>query len=203
MTDKQQIQEQAQQAAETAGGQLTPAKAADYGTDNALALATNRDGEKQLFANIRHPKKRHFLGHYGNTGGNVLKAARLTGIDRHTHYIWLRDDPEYAEAFEQAQQLALATVEAEIIRRGIKGYKEPIIYQGKVTGFVRRYSDNLLMFYAKRRDPAYRDNWTQVGIMAGGNVQIAFVEPERGNSQLSGGGDSGGRNTNGGDDSQE
>jgi hypothetical protein len=173
MTDKQQIQEQAQQQAETAGGQLT--------TTEATARELTPEAERDIFAHISHPKKRRFLIRYGDTGGSIVKAAKLVGIGRRTHYQWLQDDPDYAEAFEQAQKLALDVVEAEIIRRGIKGYKEPIIYQGKVTGLVRRYSDNLLMFYAKRRDPQYRDNWTQqIGIMAGGKVQIAFVEPERG-----------------------
>jgi hypothetical protein len=199
MADKRQAQGQQEQAiaAETAGGQALSTGGQVVGmeaTARELAPAEAETKElspgdserKYIFDNIRHPKKRHFLTHYGNTAGNVLKAAKFAGITRQTHYIWLRDDPEYAEAFEQAQQLALATIEAEIIRRGIKGFKEPLVYQGKLTGqYVRRYSDNLLMFYAKRRDPQYRDNWTQqIGIMAG-NVQIAFVEPGQ---QVTGGG---------------
>ena len=131
------------------------------------------------FGNFANPKKGRFLAHYINTGGQVGKSARLASIDPQTHYNWLRADPIYKEAFAAAQQRSLDVIEQEIIRRGVKGHKEPLVYQGKLTGqHVRRYSDLLLMFLAKRRDPQYRDNYgAQVGIMAQGQVQIMFAAP--------------------------
>ena len=115
-------------------------------------------GGGRAFDHLDDVKKRRVLQHYINTGGQVGKSCRLAGISHQTHYNWLAADPDYRAAYALAQERSLDVIEQEIIRRGVKGYKEPIIYQGKVTGYVRRYSDNLLMFLAKRRDPLYRDN---------------------------------------------
>ncbi|USA39881.1 hypothetical protein NCF86_01580 [Pelagerythrobacter marinus] len=55
---------------------------------------------------------------------------------------------------------AEAAVEAEIFRRAQEGYEEPIYggrYKEKVVGTVRRYSDALLMFRAKKMIPEYRE----------------------------------------------
>jgi phage terminase large subunit-like protein len=35
---------------------------------------------------------------FGQTG-NVYQAAKNAGIHRTTHYVWLKEDPDYAEAF--------------------------------------------------------------------------------------------------------
>ena len=136
-------------------------------------------GGVDYFDSFANPKKSRMLRHYINTGGQVHKSARLAGIHHQTHYNWLQSDPLYKAAFELAQQRSLDVIEQEIIRRGVKGYKEPLVYQGKLTGqHVRRHSDLLLMFLAKRRDPQYRDNYgSQVGILAQGQVQITFAAP--------------------------
>lgn len=53
----------------------------------------------------------------------------------------------------------MGRVETEINRRAIEGTDKPVIYQGKITGSYKEFSDNLLMFRAKRLDPSYRDNY--------------------------------------------
>jgi len=72
-------------------------------------------------------------------------------------------------------------------RRGLHGVEEPVIYGGKprmvkdlVTGkmvplTVRRFSDNLLMFEVKRRDPAYRDNYPAIDIHSSGPSSVKIV----------------------------
>jgi hypothetical protein len=42
--------------------------------------------------------------------------------------------PEYAEAFEYAKQIAGDMLEDEVIRRGAEGIDAPIIYKGEITG---------------------------------------------------------------------
>ena len=51
----------------------------------------------------------------------------------------------------------MGKVEAEIDRRSIEGIDHPVIHQGVITDTYKTYSDNLLMFRAKRLDPEYRD----------------------------------------------
>ena len=174
MSEQEQTQEQQDSQGQTQQEQQGPGQ----GTELQAAGGQGIEGaERDIFECLEHPKKRRFLAHFVNTGGQVVKAARLARVSFQSHYNWL-NDPEYKAAFEQAQEMALGVINSEIVRRGAKGYKEPVFYQGKVCGHVRKFSDNLLMFRAKRLDPLYRDNYgTQVGIMSSGQVQIMFAAP--------------------------
>lgn len=99
-------------------------------------------------------KKRQetFLAEYAKTG-NISHSARAVGIDRGTHYKWL-DDPKYAVAFGSADAEAGDVLEAEARRRAVEGVDEPAgWYKGEPGGYVRRYSDTLLIFLLKGRKP--------------------------------------------------
>jgi hypothetical protein len=90
--------------------------------------------------------------------GTVHGAAKLVGIDNKTHYFWLQKDAEYAAAYAEAQRDAVDRLAAEAQRRAVEGVDEPVFYKGEVAGHIRRYSDTLLIFLLKARDPAtYRD----------------------------------------------
>ena len=122
---------------------------------------------------VRHPKKRasqaKFLAALVQTAGNIVRAAAAAGIDRNTHYIWLREDPTYPERFATAWEQAMDTLEAEAARRAFEGVPEPVFHAGKrvldvavdeegnikraesgkpiaVPAAIRKYSDTLLMF---------------------------------------------------------
>ena len=71
-------------------------------------------------------------------------------------------------------------LEAEVIRRGAHGIDEPVFYQGKVVGQIRKYSDNLLMFMLKGLRPAkFRDNYNPLAVV-GGDVKISLSIPRPG-----------------------
>jgi hypothetical protein len=114
--------------------------------------------------------------------GNIAEAARIAGCNRRSHYDWLRQDPTYADRFQDAEEEATDVLEMEVRRRAVDCVEEPVIYQGKVsyvqrkvvdpeTGeekwiptdeplTVKKKSDTLLMFLLKARDPQkYRDNY--------------------------------------------
>ena len=106
------------------------------------------------FSEIQHPKKRAYLAAYAATGGKGL-AAKLAGIDRSAIYQpgW-RDDPQFQEALERARLMAIDVLEDEATRRAVEGWEEPVgWYKGEAGGYVRRYSDNLLMFKLKGELP--------------------------------------------------
>mgnify|MGYP001112074596 CR=1 FL=1 len=133
---------------------------------------------------VKSRVKKAFLVAYIDSGGNISKTAESLNINKSKHYYWLKTDKVYAQAFEVAHERSLATIESEIIRRAVEGYEEPVFYQGKQVSAVRKYSDNLLMFLAKRRDPNYRDNnQTQIGIWGADGSQVAvnfsIPRPER------------------------
>jgi len=120
--------------------------------------------------------RKRFLEIYQETG-NISAASLRTGIDRGTHYKWLGADPDYAAAFEEANQTATDLLIEEARRRACDGWTESVIYQGKqcyakewnsetdqfeltqTPLAIRKYSDNLLMFLIKARRPEFRDSW--------------------------------------------
>jgi len=143
--------------------------------ENAMQAAEEED--KTLTKTKKKANQRRFLAHYIDTAGQIPKASRLAGINKKHHYYWMQTDPEYAEAFEKAKTQAVDELQGEIVRRGYEGYDDPIVYKGEVTGAVKKFSDNLLMFHMKRMDPAYKDNYNALGLNVG-NVEIKFVPPE-------------------------
>ncbi len=53
------------------------------------------------FLKISHVKKRAFLAAFSRCG-SLSRAAKRAKVDRRTHYNWLKDDPWYVQAFQQA-----------------------------------------------------------------------------------------------------
>ncbi len=121
----------------------------------------------------------------------LTEACKIAGVGVRTVYDWKESDEAFAEAYEAAKQQAdavyLEELRKEVKRRGLHGVEEPVIYGGKprmvkdpVTGkmvplTVRRFSDNLLMFEVKRRDPAYRDNYPAIDIHSSGPSSVKIV----------------------------
>ena len=147
---------------------------------------------------IRHPKKRAFLAAMSNTA-NVLRAAQIAGVDRDNHYLWLKKDSEYAAAFEIAWQRGMDALEAEAVRRACEGVSKPIFHGGKRTidvvqnpdgsikrdasgrpmgipAAVREYSDTLLIFLLKGRNPTvFGDRLKQEHSGPGGQINVTIT----------------------------
>jgi hypothetical protein len=104
------------------------------------------------------PKKARFLKAYTITC-QITKAAAMAGIDKGTHYDWLRKDPEYKAQFEAAQVQAADMLEDEAIRRAYIGVEKPVTVAGK-REVIHEYSDTLLIFLLKGARPnKYRDSY--------------------------------------------
>lgn len=111
---------------------------------------------------VEHAQKTAFLAAFAEVG-TVKSAAKAAGISRTTHYNWLRDDPAYAVALEQAAADAGDRLEAEAVRRAVEGWDEPVFHRGEVVGYVHKYSDTLLIFALKGAKPEkYKDAGTSV-----------------------------------------
>jgi hypothetical protein len=96
------------------------------------------------------PSKNRFLTAF-QVLGNITRAAKAAGCDRWSHYYWLREDPDYVQAFEEASAIANDTIDAEIRRRAIYGNIEPVFYKGELVATQRKMSDTLLIVLAKMR----------------------------------------------------
>jgi hypothetical protein len=91
--------------------------------------------------------------------GTVTKAAKAAGMSTSRLYEIRADDEEFRAEWNQAQEVGervlLEAMEKEADRRAMKGTCKGVYYKGKRCGFVREYSDTLLMFRMKKLNPAY------------------------------------------------
>ena len=102
-------------------------------------------------------RTRAFLAAYLETG-SITRAAEAAGIQRQQHYRRLKEDPQYAAAFEEAREQFGDALEEEAIRRAREGVEEPVYYQGVVCGGIQRYSDGLMQFLLRGVKPEkYRE----------------------------------------------
>lgn len=94
-------------------------------------------------------------------GFTVANAAYVTGNVLRTVYRWRDEDPEFAEAWAIAYAAGAETLHSEALRRAVTGVEKPLFHMGHAirdpeTGapvVLREYSDTLLIFLMKARDP--------------------------------------------------
>lgn len=101
-------------------------------------------------------KKVLFLRHFRRTG-NVSQSCRLTKIERQTAYKWRDLDSLFARDWQVAREEAIERLEEEARRRAVTGYLEPIYFQGKKCGVVRKYSDPLLTLLLRAHHPEFKE----------------------------------------------
>lgn len=125
-------------------------------------------------ANTTELRKKAMLAAFAECG-NVTQACKIADIGRTAHYEWLKDDPEYAKAFDDALEQATDRLEQEARRRAVEGTIKPVFYKGDECGYVREYSDTLLIFLLKGANPnKYRDNIKQE---ITGNMEVGIKLP--------------------------
>lgn len=89
---------------------------------------------------------------------NISAAAKAAGYSRKHFYELRNNDPEFAEAWQDALNQALDTAEGELYRRAVRGVVKKVYYQDKHIDTVREYSDTLLIFMLKAHKPeVYRE----------------------------------------------
>ena len=99
------------------------------------------------------PKKKAEFCDALRTGQSVSGACKAASIIRRTAYKWRDADPDFAKAWDHAIEDGTDALEDEARRRAFEGAEEPVFYQGKQVGTVRKYSDTLLIFLLKGRRP--------------------------------------------------
>ena len=115
---------------------------------------------------LTEERKTIFLKTLAATGSAIAAASAATPWSTHpagginTFRDEARRDPEFAAAWQRAQEQALAEVEQEIYRRAMNPPERPVWHQGEVKGFVedRNSADKLLLRLAARLDPAWREH---------------------------------------------
>jgi hypothetical protein len=127
-----------------------------------------------------------------STNGNVTLSAETCNLARRTLYDLRTTDEQFAQAWEDAMSMAADYLEAEARRRAVEGWEEPVYYQGDEVGYVRKYSDTLLIFLLKGANPEkYRErSSTELSGPGGAPLLQGMVQiylPSNGRDQLEAG----------------
>lgn len=140
---------------------------------------TNRPGsEKSPFAG---EKRQRFLDAL-TKHGVITRACAEANVSDSCVSVHRKQDAE----FEQQVQVALSgfrsVIEDAIHKRGIDGVSRSIYYEGVVVGTEIVYSDSLLIQYAKRHIPEYRERLqvdnNHSGALAVGLADLEKLSPE-------------------------
>lgn len=92
--------------------------------------------------------------------GRFAQACSEAGVAISTMAFHRRRNPDFARAVSDAQEFWKDQIEAEIQRRALEGWDEPVFggrFKDELVGHVRRYDSALLQLLAKRHIAEYRD----------------------------------------------
>lgn len=109
------------------------------------------------FTHARGPEIPVFLSALAE-GLTATGAARRAGLGRRTVFRWKEQDQAFSDAWDSAHQAAVDALEDSAYRRATVGVEEPVFYQGKIVGHVRKPSDRVLELLLKAERPdKYRE----------------------------------------------
>ena len=93
--------------------------------------------------NSTHLLKRAMIEALEKSLGIVTVAARIAGIDRTTHYIWMKEDEEYKKAVDSVDDIALDFAESELHNQIKNGETSSTIFYLKTKGKKRGYIEKI------------------------------------------------------------
>lgn len=107
--------------------------------------------------------------------GIVAHACLAAGVVRQTPYKWRAEDPEFAERWDTALENATDALEAEALRRAVDGTEKPVYQGGICVGYVREYSDPLMLQMLKANRPDKHRDKSSVELTGKGGGPLAVV----------------------------
>ena len=139
---------------------------ADKPRDNSPNSSAKKSRAKRRPGQHMTPAQRRivqaaFLAAFQETA-NLTSASEAAGIDRTLVRYWQEHDETFSFQYHAAEEVANDRLRAEIVRRAVEGWEEPVYQLGRYAGTIRKYSDTLLIFQAKARMPEYRDKSPQL-----------------------------------------
>ena len=87
------------------------------------------------------PKKAAMIQSLEKNLGNVTVSAPLAGIERTTHYLWMKEDPDYAEAVNELKNVAVDFYEQALHERIKAGSDAAVIFALKTQGRSRGWQE--------------------------------------------------------------
>jgi len=145
-----------------------PIKKRKGGFPKGTKVPRLKDAEKELFCKVLEAN-----------GGRLVAAARTVGRDLATFHRARENDRAFAEAVDLAMRRSTSVLEDVALKRATEGWEEPVYFKGEVIGSKQKFSDTLLIFMLKSRDPKYRDNVHTFQGPGGGPILIEEEEKAR------------------------
>lgn len=105
---------------------------------------------------FKEQQQRTFLEHYARTH-RWQESATKAGVSDAAVRGLVKRDARFAAEVDRARDRFFESIDQEVHRRGISGWKEPRFIGEKRTEYVTRFSDACLLAYAKRHMAEYRD----------------------------------------------
>lgn len=112
---------------------------------------------KQILTMLRYPELRRLYLEHVAKFGDLTAAAAYIRLSYETIDLFRQRHPWFGDQIEAARKGHRALIEQTIHQRAIDGWDEPRFGKFGIQGYVRRYSDQLLIAYARRHIPEYRE----------------------------------------------
>lgn len=120
------------------------------------------------------PKQIRFISALVASDLRVEEAAKRCGINWRQHYRWKKNQ-QYEQALEVAKQMLADKLEAVMLNHAVEGREAPVIYQGRVTDYVREVNAHERIALLKGLKPQYRDNFNVANVQGPISVNFTFA----------------------------
>jgi len=127
---------------------------------NVLGKAVAVSNYRSPSVLARYPELRRVFAKHLARFGNPRAAAAHCRLSHELVQEAIKADPDFASMVEQAKAEHHGGIEEAIRTRAIDGWEETKYSNLGPIGTVTRYSDTLLLAYAKRHIPEYRERAT-------------------------------------------
>jgi hypothetical protein len=111
------------------------------------------------FPQIKSKKQHRFLMAFVNGAYTPAHACHAAQVSVEAYRLWMRKDPLFVAAMEEANEFVCQRLEREAIRRAMEGWEEPVYQKGMLVGYVRKFDSNMLQFVLKKMKPEYRERY--------------------------------------------
>lgn len=108
-------------------------------------------------AKVRADQNARFLAAL-REGVTVKEACAAANVPRLTIYDRRKRNGAFRAAWDEAYTVGNDAIEAEVFRRAVTGWQEPVYQKGEQVGTITKYSDRMLELLAKKRIPAFREH---------------------------------------------
>lgn len=118
--------------------------------------------------------KERFLDMFSKTS-RVMMSADAAGISLQTVRDHIKNDPDFAEAYEEAKERYRDRCHEQADKLMFEGVDQPLLGgkdKDQIITYVTKYSEGLLQMELKRVDPSYKDR-SEIEHKGGGGVLIA------------------------------